>query len=105
MKIDDRFQGDTNPVVMYLYEVENGKDRPLDIPNEVDRVTFHFKGDDGVVHSIEGENGTSDGRIEFPFSEDTAPAGEYVYDVEVVYKSGMKVTFVKDSMLIQEDVG
>ena len=105
MKIDDRFRGDTNPLVMHLYEVVDKKDRPLNIPSDVQKIVFHFKGEDGVLHSIEGVNGTSDGKIEFPFSENTADAGDYVYDVEVTYNTGEKVTFVKDVMTIQEDVG
>ena len=105
MRIDDRFRGDTNPIVMYLIEVENGREKPLDIPTDVTSVKFHFKGDDGVVKEIVGTNGGADGRIEFPFQEDTADAGEYVYDVEVEYKSGQKVTFVRDIMEIKEDVG
>ena len=105
MNINDRFRGDTNPLVMFLYEVnEEGVETPVQLATTNSTVRFSFrKGSltkfiDGVVLSDEGE-------VQFPFQEDTVVAGKYVYDIQVT--SGVDntiMTYIRADMNIKDDV-
>ena len=93
MIIDDRYVGDTTPLVLWLSEVENEKEIPLEIATDTTSIEFRFKKDDEITKSILGENGTDDGRLEIPFAIDSVAEGEYVYNVKVTYTNGKTKTF------------
>ena len=93
MIIDDRYVGDTTPLVLWLSEVENEKEIPLEIATDTTSIEFRFKKDDETTKSLLGENGTDDGRIEIPFIIDSVVAGEYVFNVKVTYSNGKTKIF------------
>lgn len=106
MNIDDRFVGDTNPLVMWLYNVNtNGTETPVELININATVLFKFKKGLGIAVSITGVNMTNLGYVEFPFLSNTAEEGDYVYTVRVINGiSNESMVYAKGKMNIQGDI-
>ena len=105
MNINDRFRGDTEDLIMFLYEVgENGVEYPIELVTITATVTFSYRRG-SVTKSIDGVDLTDLGEVHFPFAEDTVNAGKYDYDVQVINGiTGKKRTYVKATMNIKDDV-
>ena len=81
--LDDRFVGDTNPLVMWIYDVDKDEvEVPVELVTDTCVVTFKYTLE-GVTKTITGENMTDLGYVEFPFASDAVVHGEYVFTVRV----------------------
>ena len=105
MNIEDRYTGDTNPLVMWLYDVdENDKNAPVKLLDISATVEFKFRKDE-ITKTINGENMTNMGYVEFPFASNEVTEGKYVYTVRVentILSEGM--IYVKGIMIISSDI-
>ena len=92
-----RYKGDT-----YSIEATISKDNiPIDFTAGATASFSYAKGE--VYTSILGLNGTVDGEISFPFPADVR-AGKYSYDIQVTSSAGEIRTYVKDSLVIEDDI-
>ncbi len=96
----NRFRGDTYPINMSFTRDGN----PMDFGTGSYTTRFSYIDKTGETASIVGSNGTDEGVIEFAFP-DTVAVGSYTYDVEVEDTTLNTIqTFVKDTMVIVDDV-
>ncbi len=105
MDINDRFRGDTEDLVVFLYEVgEDGIEYPIELLTTASTVTFSYRRG-GTTKSINGIDLTDLGEVHFPFTDDTVNAVKYEYDIQVINGStGKKRTYIKAFMTIKDDV-
>ena len=105
MKISDRFRGDTDDLVFYLkYRDTNGDLQPITLITDGSSVVFSYR-KGSRTKQIVGEQMTDLGEVHFPFAVDAVVAGTYEYDIQVTNGITGKVkTFVKDVMIIKDDV-
>jgi len=106
MTIDDRYEGDTNPLVMWLYDVdENKKEIPVKLVTDSCTVKLRVKLSDDTVHEIVGENITDEGYVEFPFASDEIDAGEYIFVVKVDNTAlSHTLTYIRGVLDIKESI-
>ena len=103
MNINDRYRGDTNPLVMFLYEVDpEGLETPVQLATNNATVIFSYK-KGKLTKSIIGENLSDEGEVNFPFTETSVVAGSYVYDIQVEML-GTKMTYIVADMNIKDDI-
>ncbi len=105
MNINDRFRGDTNPLVMFLYEVdENGVETPVQLATTNSTVKFSYKRGN-VTKSIDGTVLSDEGEVRFPFATDSVEAGKYTYDIQVTNgNTGEVMTYIVAEMNIKDDI-
>ena len=105
MNINDRYRGDTNPLIMFLYQVdENGVEIPVPLLTMNATVTFSYK-KGTTTQSINGVSMSDLGEVQFPFTETTVSAGKYKYDIQVLNgNTSEKMTYIVADMNIQDDI-
>ena len=108
MNINDRFRGDTNPLIMFLYEVKEVEgvleEIPVQLATTNSTVKFSFR-KGNLTNFIQGEVLSDEGEVQFPFLEDTVVAGKYVYDIQVTNGiTGVVMTYIRADMNIQDDI-
>ena len=105
MNINDRFRGDTNPLIMFLYEVDSeGLETPVQLATTNSTVKFSFR-KGNLTKFIQGEVLSDEGEVQFPFLEDTVVAGKYAYDIQVPNGlDGTIMTYIRADMNIQDDI-
>lgn len=105
MNINDRFRGDTNPLIMFLYEVDSeGIESPVQLATTSSTVKFSYR-KGSVTKSIDGEVLSDEGEVHFPFTATSVGAGKYEYDIQVTNGiTGTIMTYIKADMNIQGDV-
>lgn len=106
MRIDDRFTGDTNPLVMWLYDVdENGKETPVKLIDISATVEFKYKKGTATTTTITGVNMTNEGYVEFPFLTNSVVEGDYVCTIRVVNgATSESMVYDKGAMIIRGDI-
>ena len=106
MNIKGRFVGDTNPLVMWIYDVdEDDKEIPVKLLTDICTVTFKYKLGDGATESINGTNMTDLGYVEFPFGANTVVEGNHVWTMRVANQaSGEDMLYEKGNMNINSDI-
>lgn len=105
MNINDRYRGDTNPLIMFLYEVdENNVEVPVELVTINATVTFSYR-KGKLTKAIQGGSMTDLGEVQFPFTETSVVAGKYDYDIQVVNGlTGTKMTYIVAEMNIMDDI-
>ncbi len=104
--IDDRYVGDTNPLVMWMFDVdENDKEIPVKLVTDNCVVSFKLKEGENPTATIVGVNMTDEGYVEFPFAENTVIAKDYVWTVRIVNPaSSENMIYEKGTMPIIADI-
>ena len=108
MNINDRYRGDTNPLIMFLYEVHEvdgvGVEFPVQLATTNSTVKFSYR-KGKVTKFIEGTVLSDEGEVQFPFATDSVGAGRYEYDIQVTNgNTGAVMTYIKAEMNIKDDV-
>ena len=105
MNINDRFRGDTNPIIMFLYEVdENGSETPVQLATTNSTVIFSFR-KGKLTKQINGTVLSDLGEVQFPILSDSVVAGKYDYDIQVTNGiTGVVMTYIVAEMNIKDDI-
>ena len=105
MNINDRYRGDTNPIIMFLYEVDmNGVETPVQLATSNSTVKFSYK-KGSKTKSIDGTILSDEGEVHFPMTATSVVTGKYKYDVQVTNgDTGEIMTYIVADMNIKDDI-
>ena len=105
MNINDRYRGDTNPLIMFLYEVDSeGVETPVQLATTNSTVKFSYR-KGKTTKSLDGTVLSDEGEVHFPFLTDSVGAGKYDYDIQVTNgATGTIMTYIRAEMNILDDV-
>jgi len=105
MNINDRYRGDTNPLIMFLYQVdENGVETPIPLAATSSTVKFSYR-KGKLTKFIDGTVLSDLGEVQFPFFDNSVVAGKYTYDIQVTNGiTGSVMTYIVAEMNIKDDV-
>jgi hypothetical protein len=95
-----RFRGDTHPMVWEL----KINDSPADL-REVSLSEFSYNLDGNII-TIEGViSDATNGLVKFLISDtDFDTPGKFEFDIQLTYNDGTKRTFIKDIIVIEDDI-